>query len=63
MPLTPGRTKAIVKKNFEEFGQGPTYQHTAAKFGKDRANKQRIAVVLKESGQSKNPLKNPKRLR
>ena len=52
MPLHKGTGKAVVKKNFEEFGAGKTYAHTKAKFGKERADKQRIAVVLKEKRES-----------
>lgn len=47
MPLIKSASKAATKKNFEEFGSGPTYAHTEAKFGKKDADKQRIAVVLK----------------
>lgn len=46
MPLRKGTSKATVKKNFEEFGQGKTYARTKAKFGKKKANAQRVAVVL-----------------
>lgn len=48
MPLHKGTSKATVKKNFEEFGKGKTFAHTEAKFGKKKADKQRIAVVLNE---------------
>ena len=46
MPLKKGTSKETTRKNFEEFGKGRTYSKTKKKFGKDRANKQRIAVVL-----------------
>lgn len=46
MPLKPGSSKAVVSQNISEFHTGKTYAHTAAKFGKDRANKQAIAVAL-----------------
>lgn len=46
MPLKKGKSKAVIKENFKEFGAGKTYSRTAKKFGKKRANKQRIAVVL-----------------
>lgn len=52
MPLHKGTSRATVKKNFEEFGKGKTYAHTKAKFGKEDADKQRIAVVLKEKRKS-----------
>ena len=44
-----------MKKNFEEFGKGKTYAHTKAKFGKAKADKQRVAVVMKAAGKSKEP--------
>lgn len=53
MPLRKGKSKAVVKKNFEEFGKGQTYANTKAKFGKAKADKQRIAVVLREKRLSK----------
>ena len=49
MPLLKGKSKATKKKNFEEFGKGKTYSHTLKKFGKKKADKQRIAVVLSEA--------------
>ena len=52
MPLHKGTSKSVVNKNFEEFGQGKTFAHTKAKFGKAVADKQRIAVVLKEKRES-----------
>jgi hypothetical protein len=52
MPLKKGTSKETTRKNFEEFGSGKTYSRTKKKFGKDRANKQRIAVVLKNKRQS-----------
>jgi hypothetical protein len=46
MPLLKGKKKATIKKNFEEFGKGKTYKATEKKYGKEKANRQRIAVVL-----------------
>lgn len=53
MPLQSGSSKATKKKNFEEFGTGKTYTHTKAKFGKKKADKQRIAVVLQKAGEGR----------
>jgi hypothetical protein len=47
MPLIQSDTQAATEDNFREFGKGKTYKRTARKYGKKRANKQRIAVVLK----------------
>lgn len=53
MPLHRGKSRKVVKENFDEFGKGKTYAHTKAKFGKAKADKQRIAVVLREKRLSK----------
>ena len=53
MPLLKGKSKKVIKKNFEEFGTGKTYAKTKKKFGKAKANKQRIAVVLSNARKSK----------
>jgi len=57
MPLIKGSDKATMKQNFEEFGEGPTYQHTLNKFSKKVADKQRVAVVLKAAGKAKDMVK------
>lgn len=44
MPLIPG--KGHVGENIKEFRQGNTFAHTENKFGKDRADKQAVAVAL-----------------
>ncbi len=46
MPLKPGSSKETVSQNISEFHTGPTYAHTAAKFGKARANAQAVAVAM-----------------
>ncbi len=46
MPLAPGSDRKTISKNIKEFHTGPTYAHTAAKFGKERARKQAIAVAM-----------------
>lgn len=46
MPLLPGTSKRVVSQNIKEFHGGKTYAHTAAKFGKARANKQAVAVAF-----------------
>jgi hypothetical protein len=43
MPLDP---KSPTRTLFHEFGTGKTYRRTKKKFGKRRADRQRIAVVL-----------------
>ena len=46
MPLLKGKSKKTIKKNFDEFSKGKTYKATEKKSGKQKADKQRIAVVL-----------------
>ena len=53
MPLRKGKSKKVVKENFKEFGEGKTYAKTQKKFGKAKANKQRIAVVLSQARKGK----------
>lgn len=53
MPLEPGKSSAVISKNIKEFHGGPTFQHTSDKFGKDRANKQAVAVALHSADKSK----------
>ena len=47
MPLRDSDTQSATEDNFREFGKGKTYARTRRKYGKKKANKQRIAVVLK----------------
>ena len=53
MPLIQSDTQAATRDNFREFGKGKTYRKTKKKYGKKRANKQRIAVVLSNKRKSK----------
>ena len=55
MPLKPGKSKAVVSQNIEEFHRGKTYQRTKAKFGKEKANKQAVAAALSKAGKSNRP--------
>lgn len=52
MPMSKGSSKEKTRKNFEEFGAGKTYAHTKKRFGKKRADKQRIAAVLNNKRKS-----------
>jgi hypothetical protein len=49
MPLKPGKSKEVVSQNISEFHKGPTYAHTAQKFGKKKADKQAVAVALENA--------------
>jgi hypothetical protein len=52
MPLKKGRSKKTMDKNFHELRHGKQYAKTSRKFGKARARKQMIAIVLKQAGKS-----------
>ena len=46
MPLVKGHSRKVVSQNISEFHHGKTYAHTAAKFGKAKANAQAVAVAM-----------------
>lgn len=45
-PLAKGKSQKIVSQNIKEFHTGSTYAKTKAKFGKEKADKQAIAVAM-----------------
>ena len=53
MPLKKGTDRKTTESNFREFGAGKTYRHTKKRFGKKRADRQRIALVLSNKRKSK----------
>jgi hypothetical protein len=57
MPLKPGKSKRVVSSNISEFHKGKTFAHTAAKFGKAKANAQAIAVALETARKSRKKAK------
>lgn len=61
MPLRKGSDRKTTRENFEEFGRGKTYARTRRRFGKRRADKQRIAVVLENKRRSAARKKSKKR--
>jgi hypothetical protein len=52
MPLKKGKSKKTISSNISEFHKGKTFAHTAAKFGKAKANKQAVAVALSTARKS-----------
>jgi len=54
MPLERGTSKAVTKRNFEEVGRGKVYRRTKKRYGKKRADRQRVAIVLSNQRKSKN---------
>lgn len=53
MPLLKGKSKATIKKNFDEQRYGPKFAKTAKKSGKKAAIKQMGAIVLSTARKSK----------
>jgi hypothetical protein len=52
MPLKKGKSKKTISSNISEFHKGKTFAHTAAKFGKAKANKQAVAVAMSQARKS-----------
>lgn len=50
MPLRKGRSQATISRNISELYTGKTYAHTAQKYGKAKANKQAVAIAMREAG-------------
>ena len=53
MPLMSGHSKKAVSENIKELHSGQTYQHTARKFGKAKAQAQSVAIALQKAGFSR----------
>lgn len=54
MPLKKGKSRAVVSQNIRELHQGKTYQRTRRKSGKEKADRQAVAIALEEAGVSRN---------
>lgn len=52
MPIKPGKSRAVISKNIKELHTGKTYARTAGKFGKEKADKQSIAIALEKARKS-----------
>lgn len=46
MPLKPGKSRKTLESNLHELRHGQTYQKTRRKFGKEKAQKQMVAIAL-----------------
>jgi len=53
MPLRKGSDRKTTEANFRELGRGKTYARTKRRKGKKRADRQRVAIVLKNQRKSK----------
>lgn len=52
MPLEKGTSKEATEKNFDEVRHGKTYARTKKKYGRQKANKQMVAIVLSNKRKS-----------
>ena len=46
MPLKKGKSKKAIKSSFHELRHGKQFAKMARKYGKKRARKQMVAIVL-----------------
>lgn len=53
MPLYRGRSNRTVSKNISELHKGRTYAHTRRKFSKRRADRQAVAIAMRQAGRSR----------
>ena len=53
MPLIRSETQAATASNFDELRHGKTFKRTAKRVGKKRAQKQMIAIVLRNKREAK----------
>jgi hypothetical protein len=49
VPLKSGKSKKVVSQNIRELHGGKTFASTSRKFGKDKANKQAVAIALSKA--------------
>lgn len=61
MPLIQSDTQAATEDNFHEQRHGKTFKRTARKYGKNRARKQMIAIVLKNKRKAQTKRKKARR--
>ncbi len=53
MPLSRGSSQKTISSNIAELHSGNTYAKTKAKFGKKTANRQAVAIAMREAGKSR----------
>jgi hypothetical protein len=53
MPLEKSASKPAISRNISEFHKGPSYAHTAEKFGKKDADRQAVAVAMNVARKAK----------
>jgi hypothetical protein len=52
MPLTPGSSNDIVSANVSELMKGKVVGKTRRKYGKRRAQKQAVAIAMRQAGKT-----------
>ena len=52
MPLKKGASKKTISTNIRELHAGETFKKTENKFGKQRAQKQSVAIALNQARKS-----------
>jgi len=50
MPLRKGKSRKVQRANFHELRHGEQFKKTSRKFGKKKAVKQMVAIVLHQAG-------------
>lgn len=53
MPLQEGSSSKTISKNISELHTGKTYERTKGKFGKEKADKQAVAIAMDEARKSR----------
>ena len=53
MPLKRGSSNKVIGGNIAELHTGNVYKRTAAKHGKEVANRQAVAIAMKKAGKSR----------
>jgi hypothetical protein len=53
MPLKKSTSSKATEENFHEVRHGKTYARTKKKFGRQKANKQMVAIVLSNKRKAK----------
>ena len=60
MPLKKGKSRKTVSTNIRELHKGKTYARTKRKYGKQKADKQAVAIALSEARRTKRKAKRKK---
>ena len=53
MPLKRGKSRKTIAGNIAELHGGNTYARTAARHGKKAADKQAVAIAMKQAGKAR----------